>query len=206
MYLGSRKIRSAGRTSGSIEITLPVKLHALMGISCNIEIRDGLRPEIVLQPNLATVQGLMRKLWGRLSVGVSSIGDIGDFRFSDFTVSIFPMQYWKDRPPLSYADAIQTLESLSATNEYKHDGFSRLIAFMAVRAGSLLGLESHFALAFGDSVAFLTTGYSTSIGADFERGMAYRLFGEDVVKLAPEGEFARGCLMGTASNSPSKSI
>ena len=163
-----------------------MKLHALLGVSCNIEIRDGLRPEIVLQPNLSAVQGLMKRLWAKLAIGLSSIGDIKDFRLSDFTISIFPVQYWKDRPPLSYADAIQALEKLSADKNYKDDGFSRLIAFMAVQAGRLLGLESHFALAFGDSVAFLTTGYATSIGADFERGMAYRLFGEDVVNTVRE--------------------
>ena len=182
MYLGSRKIRSAGRTSGSIEITLPVKLHGLLGASCNIEIRDGLRPEIILQPNLATVQGLMRKLWAKLAVGLGAIGEIGDFRLSDFTVSIFPVQYWKERPPLSYADAIRVQESIAAEKNYKHDGFSRQMAFMAVRAGRILGLESHFALAFGDSLAFLTTGYATNIGADFERGLAYRLCGDEVVK------------------------
>ncbi len=33
MYLGNRRIRSAGRTSGSIEITLPTLLQVLEGVA-----------------------------------------------------------------------------------------------------------------------------------------------------------------------------
>ena len=179
MYLGSRKIRSAGRTSGSIEITLPVKLQNLLGVSCQVELRDGLRPEIVLQPNFADVQGVMRLIWGKLGIGLREIGEISEFRLGDFTVSIFPHQYWKDRPPLSYADALKTLESWKENEDCRHEGFCRLLAFMAVRAGVLLGLADEFSLAFGDAIAFLVTGRNTGLGTDFERGMAYRLFGDD---------------------------
>lgn len=179
MYLGSRKIRSAGRTSGSIEITLPVKLQNLLGVSCNIELRDGLRPEIVLQPNFGDVQSAMRLVWSKLSISLRETGEIGEFKLGDFTVSVFPHQYWKDRPPLSYADALQTLESWRAKEDCRHEGFSRLLAFMAVRAGVLLGLKGELSLAFGDAIAFLVTGRTSGMGTDFERGMAYRLFGEE---------------------------
>ena len=179
MYLGSRKIRSAGRTSGSIEITLPVKLQNLLGVSCQIELRDGLRPEIVLQPNFADVQGVMRLIWGKLGISLREIGDIGEFKLGDFTVSIFPHQFWKDRPPLSYADALSTLNAWRTKEECRHEGFCRLLAFMAVRAGLLLGLADEFSLAFGDAISFLVSGQTIGLGTDFERGMAYRLFGEE---------------------------
>lgn len=188
MYLGSRKIRSAGRTSGSIEITLPVKLCALQGVSCNVEIRDGLRPEIVLKPNLSDVQNFMRTLWDKVAAGMYMIGDIGEFKLSDFAVSIFPIQYWKDRPPLSYTDAIQTLEELNSDTKINQGGLGRLLAFMVMRAGRVLGLQSDFALAFGDSIAFLISGYSNNLGADFERGMAYKLFGDDVVRRVRQAD------------------
>jgi len=63
MYLGIRKIRSAGRNSGSIEITLPALMQVLEGISCRLAMRDGLRPEIVLQPDLSLAQDLLQELW-----------------------------------------------------------------------------------------------------------------------------------------------
>ena len=200
MYLGSRKIRSAGRTSGSIEITLPVKLQGFLGVSCAIELRDGLRPEIVLQPNLSEAQTCMRTLWDKLAIGMKSIGDIGEFRLSDFSISFYSKSYWKKRPPLSYADAIQALEGFSSEQYINQDGLSRLVAFMTVRAAGVLGLESDFALAFGDSVSFLISGYSSNLGADFERGMAYRLFGEDMVRKVRKGNLLDDALWETMSD------
>ena len=188
MYLGRRKIRSAGRTSGSIEITLPVKLQSLKGVSCTIEVRDGLRPEIVLQPNFSDVQGLIRMLWGKLALGLATCGDIGEFKLGDFTISIFSQQYWKDRPPLSYADAFHTLETWKSRADNRHDALGRLLAFMGVRAAQVLGLEKDFSLAFGDAVSFLVTRRAIGLGTDFERGMAFKLFGEARLLEARDGD------------------
>ena len=52
MDLGVRQIRSAGKGSGSIELTLPADLRDLVGLQCRIMLRDGSRPDIVLQPDL----------------------------------------------------------------------------------------------------------------------------------------------------------
>ena len=52
MYLGTRRVRSAGRTSGSVEVTLPVQLSVLQGVACRLVVRDGARPELVLEPEL----------------------------------------------------------------------------------------------------------------------------------------------------------
>ena len=41
MYLSTSRIRSAGRTSGSIEITLPPALQAFTGLGCRVTVRDG---------------------------------------------------------------------------------------------------------------------------------------------------------------------
>ena len=188
MHLGSRKIRSAGRTSGSIEITLPVRLQSLEGISCTIEVRDGLRPEIVLQPNVSDAQEFMRLLWGKLSIGFSETGDIGEFRLGDFTISIFPTQYWTDRPPLCYADALHTLETWHEQREYRHEELGRLFACLAVQAGKTLGLGGEVSLAFGGALAYLITRRPVGLGTDFERGMAYRLLGEEARNVAYRGD------------------
>ena len=46
MFFVKRKVRSSGRTSGSIEITLPPEMHALEGIECRLILCDGARPEM----------------------------------------------------------------------------------------------------------------------------------------------------------------
>ena len=70
MYLGSGRIRSAGRTSGSIEITLPPALQAFTGLGCRVVVRDGLQPEIVLQPDFADAAPRLEALMGSAVVGL----------------------------------------------------------------------------------------------------------------------------------------
>ena len=69
MHFGKRNIRSAGRSSGSVEITLPVELAILEGVACRLSLRDGLVPEIVLQPDLLVVIPVFVKLWSLLRLG-----------------------------------------------------------------------------------------------------------------------------------------
>jgi len=169
-------------------------LHVLEGTNCLLTVRDGPRPEIVLQPELAAAQDLFQTLWQKIQVGLGEIGELPDFSLADFTPTFFPLQHWQERPPLSYADAliiIQRQDHLVSSspshfhNEKKHsagdeDALTRVLASLVVNAGYYLDFQGRFALAFGDSVAYLVTGNPTSLGADFERGMAHRLFwGED---------------------------
>ena len=194
MHLGTRRIRSAGRTSGSVEITLPTMLQVLEGTQCQLMVRDGPRPEIVLQPDLTAAQDFFQTLWHKIQVGLGEIGELPDFSLADFTPTFFPLQHWQERPPLSYADAMiiiqQQDQRVSSSSSHFHNGknhsagdkdaLTRILASFVVNAGYHLGLQGRFALAFGDSLAYLVTGDPTSLGADFERGMAHRLFwGED---------------------------
>ena len=110
MDLGMRKIRSAGRTSGSIEITLPALLQFLEGVECRLVVRDGPRPEIVLQTDLSPAQDLLQELWQKLRQGLGEIEDLGDFSPSDFSLALFPPRHWQERPPLAYADALAVLQ------------------------------------------------------------------------------------------------
>jgi hypothetical protein len=176
MYLTTRRIRSAGRTSGSIEITLPADLQVLEGVECRLMVRDGPCPEIVLQPDLSAAQTLFHTLWQKLRLGLGEIDELGDFSPADFTLTLFPPHHWQERPPLACADALAVLRQRAGQADRESETLTRLLAFLAVAAGYRLGLKGTLALAFGDAVAYLITGTSAGLGTDFERGMAHRTF------------------------------
>lgn len=176
MYLTTRRIRSAGRTSGSVEITLPAELQVLERVECCLVVRDGPCPEIVLQPDLSAAQALFRELWQKLRLGLGEIEELGDFSPADFALGLFPPRHWQERPPLAYGDALAVLQQQAGQGDNDPEAITRLMAFLAVAAGYRLGLKRSLALAFGDAVAYLITGSSTSLGTDFERGMSHRAF------------------------------
>ena len=173
MFFGSRRIRSAGRTSGSVEVKLPPQLHGLLEVECRLLLRDGAYPEIVLQPDLSAAQALLPRLWKLLQAGLSAIGEIGDFDPSAFTLALFPARHWQQRPPLAYADALTLLHG----GDDAQEALARLTAYMGIVAGYRLGLGETLAPAFGDTVAYLATGAATLTGLECERGLAQQLFG-----------------------------
>jgi len=181
MRLGTRKVRSAGRTSGSVEITLPVEVQALMGIGCEIILQDGVRPQIVLQPDLSVAQALFIELWGMLWQGLGAVGDIGDFALGDFNVAFLPPRHWYERPPLSYHDAL-TLQGYieqkaPSTRIQNSAALLHLITFLAINASYRLGLKGQLAIAFGDALGYLVTGASGGHGSEFERDAALVAYG-----------------------------
>ena len=106
MHFGNRNIRSAGRGSGSVEVTLPVELGVLEGIACRLDLRDGLAPEIVLQPDLQVIMPVFEKLWELLSMGLEEIDEIGDFAEADYGFGLFGTAKLGAMPSLAYADAL----------------------------------------------------------------------------------------------------
>ncbi len=194
MYFLRRRIRSAGRTSGSVEITLPAELQIMERVECRIFVRDGPRPEIVLQPDLSAAQAVFQELWEKLCLGLSEVGEIGDFSLADFNLALLPPRHWQDRPPLAYADVLRIQRGRTAAAPSFRDGESdaamgRLLAFLSVAAAYRLGLSGSFALAFGDAVAYLMTGTRPDLGADFERGMAHIVFGQGAVNQVSGSPF-----------------
>lgn len=181
MNCSTRRIRSSGRTSGSIEITLPSELHILEGVSCRLIVRDGVRPEIVLQPDLSMAHAILKDLWEKLRLGLGEIGEISEFSLADYRLSLFPSNHWQFRPPLSFADALSVSSRSGGSPGETSNALSRLLAGLAISAACRLGLAEALALAFGDAVAYLITGVSPSLGTDFERSMAYLAFWENHV-------------------------
>ena len=184
MFLGTRRIRSAGRTSGSIEITLPSELQVLLGVDCHLTIRNGARPEIVLQPDLSVVQTIFQTLWDCVHLGLMEMDEIGEFNLSDFTLTLLPPSHWQDRPPLAYADGFLAahLQQNNAPPNGSHLGaLTRVLASLTAVAAQRLGLDATLALAFGDAVPYCLFGTTAGLSAEFELGMAHRAFwkGED---------------------------
>ena len=182
MYVGKRKVRSAGRGSGSVELTLPIRLGMLEGVECHLAVRDGSRPELVIQPDLSQAEVVFCRLWRQLSLGMAEVDEIGDFSSADFTLTLLSAPVPAERPWLCYADAL-LLQNVcdKASNPWPatdaaREAAGRILSALGTVAAGHLGLEGSAAGAFGEGMAYVMTGVSTDMGADFERGTANLAF------------------------------
>lgn len=165
IHFGNRNVRSAGRGSGSVEMTLPVELAVLEGVTCRIELRDGLAPEIVLQLDLRFLMPLLEAIWDRLGSGLETVGEIGGFSEGDYVLGLFPAAGLIGRPGLAYAEALLVERDLRpgepATAERRIaalEALARVIESMATVAGTRLGLSIETAGLFGNQIAYVVTG------------------------------------------------
>jgi hypothetical protein len=172
MYLGMGKIRSAGRTSGSIEITLPPALQVFIGLGCRVVVRDGLQPEIVLQPDLESARALLNKLWQKLSLALGGSNTVDDFIASAFMLTLLSPRQSLRGLPLAYADAFSLTRSSEEHRASDVEALARILSVLAAAIGRGLGLQQAFVLGFGDAVAYVITQASAGFGTDFERSMA----------------------------------
>jgi len=193
MYLGTRRVRSAGRTSGSVEVTLPVQLSVLQGVACRLVVRDGARPELVLEPELGEAQSFFRDMWEKLALGLAKVDEIGDFTAAAFALTLFSPARAPARPPLTYADGLAALRErvvlgvagAAATElEAAREALARVLGAMGAAAGQRLGLTHALALAFGDGLAYVMTGVPVGSGTDFERGVAHQAFRDEMAAEA----------------------
>lgn len=181
MYLGKGKIRSAGRTSGSIEITLPPALQVFTGLGCRIVVRDGLQPEIILQPDFADAWSYLKALWNKLSLALGANEPIGDCAPSAFTLTLLPPRHSQRGLPLAFADLVvltrggENRAKSDKSDKSELEALARVLSVLAAGIGRDLGLEQAFALGFGDAVAYAITQTSAGFGTDFERSMAASL-------------------------------
>lgn len=176
MYLDSRRIRSAGKGSGSIEVTLPIDLEGLEDVECRLILRDGPRPEVALQPDVSAAVDFFGQLWLKLRKGLGEIAEIGEFSAGEYSLALFPPAHWQERPPLAYADAFAILREDGPVTQQRTEALARLIAFLGIGAAYRLALRPPIALGFGDGLAHIFAGTPAGLGMDFERVTAYRLF------------------------------
>ncbi len=175
MHFGNRKIRSAGRSSGSIEVTLPVELAVLEGIACRLYLRDGLAPEIVLQPDLQPIMPVFENLWELLGIGLEEIDEIGDFAEADYGFGLFGASKLGTMPSLAYADGLLIHRSVGTVVEavpHMLEAFARIIESMAAVAGDRLGLSNDLVALFGNQVAYLVSGETIGARDAFARSLA----------------------------------
>ena len=172
MYLGTSRIRSAGRTSGSIEMTLPPALQTFTGLACRVVVRDGLQPEIVLQPDFAGSWSALKALWQRLSLALGASEMLDDFTPRSFMLTLLPPRHWPRGLPLAYADLVSLTRSGDGRTEADVEALARIVSVLAAAIGHNQGLEEGLALGFGDAVAYVVTQVPAGFATDFERSMA----------------------------------
>jgi hypothetical protein len=188
--IGIRRVRSAGRASGSIEITLPPELAALEGMDCRIVLRDGARPEIVLEPDLAPAVAIFTRAWTRLRMLLRLAGDIGDFPAQECELTLLPGQRQNGRPLLIYSHAWQVsllgqriaeAAPVAVPLAERRAALRGLIAPLATVAGHRLGLVGPMAAAFGAALAGLAAPadqHPVAGPESFESGAARRIWSE----------------------------
>ena len=140
MHLGMSRIRSAGRTSGSIEITLPPALQTFTGLGCRVVVRDGWQPEIVLQPDLVQTRSLLEALWRKLSLALGAPDMADDFTPGAFALTLLPPRHWQRGLPLAYADIVSLGRSSRECNEDDLKALARMLSVLTAAIGERLGL------------------------------------------------------------------
>lgn len=160
MHLGSRSIRSSGARSGSVEVTLPPNLRALAGVRCEILLRDGHRPEIVLAPDLKQGVAALSRLWARLTETLGCADAAGELPVGELAFLLLPAERdgteaASDAPhPIAWLDAL----ALAAPPPHEPGCLARCLAGLAGRCGTPLGLDPALTKEWGAALGFAASG------------------------------------------------
>jgi hypothetical protein len=154
MDLGVRQIRTAGKGSGSVELTLPGALRHLVGLPCRVILHDGERPDIVLQPDLTQAMAAFVTVWDHLAETLCA--DCAGlppppFPAADFSFAMYPRL--SATPCLSWGDGLSI-----AARAADPAGAGRSIAACATQAADLIGITPALAAAWGAVCGFLACG------------------------------------------------
>jgi len=63
VFVEKRKIRSAGKTTGSVELTLPQEFFTFEGQESVISIVEGKQPKLVITPDVDLIHACLENLW-----------------------------------------------------------------------------------------------------------------------------------------------
>jgi hypothetical protein len=152
MDFGVRHIRTAGKGSGSVEVTLPASLRRLVGLPCRIILDDGERPNIVLEPELSGARNAFARVWHALSFAL--IGEPGpDFSAAHFQFGLMPQQGQLPSPYLCWQDGLILAECSAAAVP-----FGKVVAACAESLACDIGISDALAKPFGAACGFLSCG------------------------------------------------
>ena len=156
MDFGRRHIRTAGKGSGSVELTLPTSLRRLVGVSCRVHLNDGEQPAIVLQPELSAARDNFVRIWCSLSSAL--LGEYSsDFTAARFEFGLMPKQGVRSAPYLCWEDGLALSAAAPASAP-----LGRVVAACTESLADELGIASFMADAFGIACGFLSCGHIVS--------------------------------------------
>jgi len=157
MEFGTRRIRSAGHGTGSVEVTLPTAFRELVGVALRVRLRDGLRPEIVLLPEMAAAHAALERLWAALA-GACALDPAPGFPAADFGFALFaPCEDGAEplpRPGIAWSDA----QVLAGAAPHSPLALARLLRALGARLAAPLGVGAPHAFSLGAGLAFAATG------------------------------------------------
>lgn len=151
-----RHIRTSGRGSGSVEVTLPAKLREFVGLPCRITLREGERTEIVLEPDMADAHAALAGLWHALARALLN-EPAPPFLPRDFLFTLHPAPCLTGRASLAWVDGVALARSTPA-EPASAATLARLIAAFAFVLADRLAIAAHHAPGFGAVCGLLTTG------------------------------------------------
>jgi hypothetical protein len=162
MDLGTRQIRTSGKGSGSVELTLPGELRRLVGLPCRILLHDGERPDIVLQPDLTRARQAFAQLWQALSQVLLGgpapnspelLSPDLEFPAAAFVFGLLPRHGAPDSPYLCWQDGLAL-----AAGAAEPEAVARSIAACAQKMAGELGITPALAAPFASVCGFAAIG------------------------------------------------
>jgi len=156
MDLGVRHIRTAGKGSGSVELTLPGALRQLVGLPCRITLHDGARLDIVLQPDLSRALEAFGALWRALTFSLASGRFVAGgevFPADGFSFGLQPRASGGEMPYLCWEDGLAL-----AAGAVDMAPPARSIAACAARYAADIDIALPLAEGFGAVCGFLACG------------------------------------------------
>lgn len=169
MDLGVRQIRTSGKGSGSIELTLPADLRDLVGVPCRIILRDGSRPDIVLQPDLQTAHRAFSALWRAVATTLlRNDANPPALPLAAFGFGLQPRAGDGGMPFLCWRDGL----ALAAPPPHAAGAVSRTVAAFCHALAAPLGIDPALASGFGAACGTLLSGVPATSDAQEARDLA----------------------------------
>lgn len=160
MDLGVRHIRTAGKGSGSVELTLPGALRQLVGLPCRIVLQDGAQPDIIVRPDLSPALAAFGDVWRALALVFAADRPCpgGEpFPAHGFSFGMATRGMEKAGPYLCWQDGL-ALATAAGPAAAAGAAAARATAACAAQLAPDLGIEAGLAADFGAVCGFYISG------------------------------------------------